>query len=44
MVRADYPGVFATYKTLKDGTRRAYWYHRATGCGSKESLVSEPSS
>ena len=31
MVRADYPGVFATYKTLKDGTRRAYWYHRATG-------------
>ena len=31
MVRANCPGVFATYKTLKDGTRRAYWYHRATG-------------
>ncbi|CAO4173652.1 Integrase family protein [Methylorubrum populi] len=31
MVRAEYPGVFATYKTLKDGTRKAYWYHRATG-------------
>ncbi|MGU3385847.1 tyrosine-type recombinase/integrase [Methylobacterium sp. D53M] len=30
-MRADYPGVFATYKALKDGTRRAYWYHRATG-------------
>ncbi|WP_375456606.1 integrase [uncultured Methylobacterium sp.] len=31
MVRAAYPGVFATYKRLKDATRKAYWYHRATG-------------
>jgi integrase len=23
--------VFATYKNLKDGSRRTYWYHRATG-------------
>ncbi|MFH0295651.1 tyrosine-type recombinase/integrase [Bradyrhizobium sp. 31Argb] len=31
MVRANIEGVFPTYKTLKDGTRRTYWYHRATG-------------
>jgi integrase len=31
MVRAEIAGVFPTYKTLKDGTRRTYWYHRATG-------------
>src|SRR5215831_642935 len=31
MVRANLKGVFPTYKTLKDGTRRTYWYHRATG-------------
>ena len=31
MVRANIKGVFPTYKTLKSGTRRAYWYHRATG-------------
>lgn len=31
MVRADIKGVFPTYKRLKDGTRRTYWYHRATG-------------
>lgn len=31
MVRARIEGVFPTYKNLKDGTRRAYWYHRATG-------------
>lgn len=31
VVRANIKGVFPTYKTLKDGTRRAYWYHRATG-------------
>ncbi len=30
MVRAKIDGVFPTYKTLKDGTRRTYWYHRAT--------------
>jgi integrase len=30
VVRADYPGVFATYKRLKDGSRKTYWYHRAT--------------
>ena len=40
MVRAEYPGVFRTYKTLKDGTRRAYWYHRATGTR----LTGEPGS
>ncbi|MGA7735133.1 MAG: tyrosine-type recombinase/integrase [Pseudolabrys sp.] len=40
MVRANIKGVFATYKTLKDGTRRAYWYHRETG----ERLRSEPGS
>jgi integrase len=31
VVRAEIKGVFPTYKTLKDGTRRTYWYHRATG-------------
>ena len=31
MVRANLKGVFRTYKTLRDGTRNAYWYHRATG-------------
>jgi hypothetical protein len=31
VVRANIRGVFPTYKTLKDGTRRTYWYHRATG-------------
>src|ERR1700730_11770614 len=31
MVRANLKGVFPTYKSLKDGTRRRYWYHRATG-------------
>ena len=31
MVRANLKGVFPTYKDLKDGTRRCYWYHRATG-------------
>lgn len=46
MVRADYPGVFSTYKTLKDGSRWTYWYHRATGMrlegepGSREFMLS----
>ena len=31
VVRAKIDGVFPTYKNLKDGTRRRYWYHRATG-------------
>jgi len=31
VVRANLRGVFPTYKTLKDGTRKTYWYHRATG-------------
>jgi integrase len=31
MVRADISGVFPTYKILRDGTRKTYWYHRATG-------------
>jgi integrase len=31
VVRAKLEGVFPTYKTLKDGSRRTYWYHRATG-------------
>ena len=31
MVRANLKGVFPTYKTLKDGSRKCYWYHRATG-------------
>ena len=31
MVIARLEGVFPTYKTLKDGSRRTYWYHRASG-------------
>ena len=31
MVRAEIASVFATYKALKDGSRKTYWYHRATG-------------
>lgn len=31
VVHARIKGVFATYKTLKDGRRQQYWYHRATG-------------
>lgn len=31
MVRTNLKGVFCTYKKLKDGTRRQYWYHRTTG-------------
>jgi integrase len=31
MVRARIKGVFSTYKTLRDGTRKEYWYHRASG-------------
>lgn len=32
MVRDDFRprGIFHTYKTLSDGTRKTYWYHRAT--------------
>ena len=40
VVRANIKGVFPTYKTLKDGTRRTYWYHRETG----ERLRGEPGS
>ncbi len=40
MVRANIKGVFSTYKTLKDGTRRTYWYHRESG----ERLRGEPGS
>jgi integrase len=31
VVRAHLKGVFSTYKRIKDGTRRTYWYHRDTG-------------
>lgn len=31
VVRIRVRGVFCTYKNLSDGTRKAYWYHRATG-------------
>jgi len=31
VVRTNLRGVFCTYKKLKDGTRKQYWYHRATG-------------
>jgi len=31
VVRAQIRGVFATFKTLRSGERRAYWYHRSTG-------------
>lgn len=40
MVRANIKGVFSTYKSLKDGTRRTYWYHRDTG----QRLHGEPGS
>ena len=40
MVRANIKGVFPTYKVLKDGTRRTYWYHRETG----ERLRGDPGS
>ena len=40
MVRTNLKGVFCTYKTLKDGTRKSYWYHRAT----RRSLRGEPGS
>jgi len=31
VVRVNIKGVFPTYKTLKDGMRRTYWFHRETG-------------
>jgi hypothetical protein len=31
VVRAKIEGVFPTYKTLRDGSRRTYWYHRTSG-------------
>ena len=31
MVRANFKGVFATYKRQRDGSRKTYWYDRATG-------------
>ncbi|MEH2564096.1 tyrosine-type recombinase/integrase [Bradyrhizobium sp. AZCC 2289] len=31
MVRAHIKGVFPTYKMMRDGSRKTYWYHRATG-------------
>lgn len=31
MVLARINGVFRTYKLLRDGSRKEYWYHRATG-------------
>jgi integrase len=40
MVRANITGVFPVYKTLKDGTRKTYWYHRETG----QRLRGEPGS
>ena len=40
MVRARLEGVFPTYKTLSDGSRRTYWYHRSTG----QRLHGEPGS
>ena len=40
VVRANIKGVFSTYKTLRDGIRRTYWYHRETG----ERLHGEPGS
>jgi integrase len=40
VVRANIKGVFSTYKSLKDGTRRTYWYHRDTG----QRLHGEPGS
>jgi len=40
VVRANIKDVFPTYKVLKDGTRRTYWYHRETG----ERLRGDPGS
>ena len=40
VVRANIKGVFSTYKTLRDGTRATYWYHRETG----ERLHGDPGS
>jgi integrase len=40
VVRANLKGIFSTYKTLKDGRRRTYWYHRETG----ERIRGEPGS
>jgi integrase len=40
VVRVNIKGVFPTYKTLKDGTRKTYWFHRATG----ERLHGDPGS
>ncbi|MGE0524150.1 MAG: tyrosine-type recombinase/integrase [Variibacter sp.] len=40
VVRANIRGVFPTYKKLRDGSRRTYWYHRATG----KRLAGEPGS
>jgi integrase len=31
VVRTNIKGVFATYKLLKDGSRKTYWYHRRSG-------------
>lgn len=31
MAKVTLKGVFPTYKTLADGTRATYWYHRGTG-------------
>lgn len=31
MVRIDFPGVNMVTKRLADGTRRVYYYHRASG-------------
>ena len=39
-MRANLKGVFATYKTLRDGTRRQYWNHRAA----KKRLRGQPGS
>jgi integrase len=40
VVRANLKGVFPTYKILRDGTRRRYWYHRAA----KKRLRGDPGS
>lgn len=40
MVRANLKGVFRTFKVLRDGTRREYWYHRA----GKKRLRGQPGS
>ena len=31
VVRVNLKGVFATYKRMRDGSRKTYYYHRATG-------------